>query len=433
MWSWLASIRTTASGVAMQSHGLPSDADPRLMMATSVADFITAISYFAIAISLVVLVHRLRGALPFGRVFLLFGAFIVLCGGTHLVVVIGLSASAPLLATAISVATAAVSLLTAVLVPIYIPKVQKFVRAVEAGREVDRAHARAAAVEEANVRLTEQARALEHLNAELAGSLERRIALEAQLRQAQKMEVLGRMAGGVAHDFNNLLAIIRGNLELAQDIGTFDPLLIEAHRDAAEAAESASTLTRRLLRFGRHADTRSALVSIDAQLRSDQRMFSSALPSGVQIGYQLESEPAEVIADSTELQQAVLNLLLNAADAMSECRGQVNVSTAVHEFNTETNDTVPPIGAGSYVALSVADEGTGMDAEVLSRVFEPFYTTKGEGKGTGLGLAMVYDTVERMRGGVSVNSTPGKGSTFTLWLPVATERWLVGSGRPVLA
>lgn len=433
MWSTLAAVRATSLGQTLHAHGLPADADPRLLVTASVSDLVTAFSYFAIALSLVVLVVRVRDALPFGRIFLLFGAFIVLCGGTHLVAVAGFSSSAPRLATAISVATAVVSLWTAVLVPGLIPRVRQLARGIAAGRDADRAQGRAAALEEMNAALTEQACSLTELNSALATSLEHRLALEAQLRQAQKMEVLGRMAGGVAHDFNNLLTVIHLNLHFAQEAGAGEPdlpVLAEALSEAANASASASALTQRLLQFGRREDLRAQPVSIDQQLRADQRLFRSALRSGVRVQYDLDSAPAEVVADATDLQQAVLNLLLNAADAMPEGSGDLRVRTQRCERTEASESTVPVVHDGPYVALSVEDNGSGMSEAVLSRVFEPFYTTKGEGQGTGLGLSMVYDTMERMRGGVSARSTLGVGSTFTLWLPVATEQRLLRERAP---
>ncbi len=402
----------------MPIHGMVRGADPSLLYTHVASDVVTAFSYLSIAIGLTLLVYRLRRDLPFSALFLLFGAFIVLCGATHFLAVASLWWSPGWISAGVSAVTAAVSLLTAVLLPRQLPQIQQLVRDAGAVRERDRERARAEALSEANDLLTSQASQLELANARLVESLAQREALEAQLRQSQKMEVMGRLASGVAHDFNNLLTVMHGNVEMARaSLGRESPVdsMLD---DVAKATESATHLTRRLLAFGRTEHGARTEVSLDTLIANDERFFQRVLPSAMQMTFSLHSELAVIRVNTTQLQQAVLNLIVNARDAM-HAKGTICVETARVDVSMSAPETAPPIAHGRYATITVRDSGTGISDEVRPRLFEPFFTTKPSGQGTGLGLAMVYETAAQHGGGVHVSSMRDAGSAFTLYLPIA--------------
>ncbi len=249
---------------------------------------------------------------------------------------------------------------------------------------------------------------------------ERRAAQEALERSqeaffhSQKMEAIGQLTGGVAHDFNNLLSAIIGSLDLAERRAASGADITKFLRNARLAAERGATLTQRMLAFARKQELTIAAVDLQASVRSMADLFSRTLGNGVEVEMHFPEVLAPVHADAAQLELALLNLVVNARDAMPE-GGRIVVSA-----RTEEGDglTVP---AGLYSVLSVTDEGQGMDAEALRRATEPFYTTKGVGQGTGLGLPMVLGMAEQCGGRFCLYSTPGVGTTAELWLKVASE------------
>ncbi len=321
-------------------HGMSAGMNPTLLAIVIGADIVTAAAYLAIAITLTLLVHRLRNDLPFSALFLLFGAFIVLCGATHLMGVLTLKWPLQGISAVVLVVTAAVSLLTAVVLPRNLPRIQALVRDAASAREREREHARAEALTEANVILAQQANALEATNAQLTESLARRDQLESQLRQAQKMEVMGRLASGVAHDFNNLLMVIQGNVELARaELGDASPSAAMLD-DVAKATEGATQLTRRLLSFGRQESGQIDAIELDHQLAADERLFRRALPGLMSLDFRYNSAPLSVAVSTTQLQQALLNLIVNARDAMGGS-GTIVVETAGIEVTDGLQETTP--------------------------------------------------------------------------------------------
>jgi len=247
-----------------------------------------------------------------------------------------------------------------------------------------------------------------------------RTQLEEQLRQAQKMEVVGQLAGGVAHDFNNLLTTVLASSEFAlQDLPASHQLRqdIEAIRGAAVRG---AALTSRLMAFSRPRGVDPRIVGVADLMRATLPMMQRLVGEGCHLALRLESEAAAEL-DSVELEHAVLNLVANARDAL---RGQGNILLTVREARLERplESRFLSAPAGQYLVVEVADDGPGLDAEAQNRLFQPFYTTKGPGKGTGLGLVGVLAFVRRSAGGVTVDSTPGRGARFALWLPmVAAE------------
>ncbi|MGC4081539.1 MAG: transporter substrate-binding domain-containing protein [Vicinamibacterales bacterium] len=244
--------------------------------------------------------------------------------------------------------------------------------------------------------------------------------VEAQLRQAQKMEAVGRLSASVAHDFNNLLTVIIGNCDL---VLTGTSPVAAATRDAVEeirhAGQHAAALTGQLLMFSRRGATRVETVDVNDTLRAMSKMLGRLLGDEIEMKWQLDEAAHAVRADSVELQQVVLNLAVNARDAMPS-GGRLTVSTAA----SDSPPGEPAAVDGEtrlFTRLSVSDTGIGMDADTRAHLFEPFFTTKPVGQGTGLGLSTVYGIVSRMGGHIDVDSAPGAGTTFRIWLPAVSE------------
>jgi two-component system, cell cycle sensor histidine kinase and response regulator CckA len=240
---------------------------------------------------------------------------------------------------------------------------------------------------------------------------ERLRVLESQLVHAQKMESIGRLAGGVAHDFNNMLTVISGGIELSL------PTLAAEHpsraylRDAAEAARSAAALTRQLLVFSRKEAIAPRALNLKDVLRRMERMIVRLLGEDIRLEVACADDLASIWFDPTQIEQIILNLAVNARDAMAR-GGRLTIEAS------NVANSCGEAGSAS-VLLAVSDDGVGMSAEVRAQLFEPFFTTKDAGKGTGLGLAMVYGAVQQNGGRIEVESEPGQGSTFKIYLPVA--------------
>jgi len=245
--------------------------------------------------------------------------------------------------------------------------------------------------------------------------------LEEQLRQAQKMEALGRLAGGVAHDFNNLLTVIRGHSELMLDRLQPGEALYSHSQQIQKTADRAASLTRQLLAFSRRQALQGKVVDINVLIADMGKLLRRLVREDIELSLRLSDSPGLLKADPGQLEQALLNLTVNAGDAMP-VGGKLIIETQNVVVNKEQTVTRPSLEPGHYVLVSVTDTGHGMDAATIARIFEPFFTTKEPGKGTGLGLAMVYGVVKQSGGFIWVESEPGKGSRFELYLPRTEER-----------
>ena len=239
--------------------------------------------------------------------------------------------------------------------------------------------------------------------------------LENQLRQAQKMESLGTLAGGIAHDFNNIIAVINGYAEFAMlNTGNADALQ-RSVREIKRAAQRASGLVRQILTFSRKAEVSVAAMDLNQLTRDLVALLSETFPRNISFNFALDDKLPPLLADQNQLQQIVLNLCVNARDAMPS-GGTLTLTTACVD-PAKLPATLQP-GRG-YACLAVSDTGTGITPEVRARIFEPFFTTKAVNQGTGLGLAVVYGIVASHEGTIEVESEPGAGSTFKIFLPLA--------------
>jgi PAS domain S-box-containing protein len=265
-----------------------------------------------------------------------------------------------------------------------------------------------------------------------------------QLRQAQKMEAIGNLTGGMAHDFNNLLGVIIGNLDLARPLVAGNAEARQLMQEAVEAAISGAELTRRLLAFARRQPLRPERIETNALVTNIVRLLQRTLGENIEITLDLGNALWPVVADPVQLEAALTNLATNARDAMPR-GGRLVIATANRQLDADYAATHTEVTAGDYVAVEVTDSGTGMPPEVADRIFEPFFTTKEQGKGTGLGLSMVFGFIKQSGGHVAVYSELGVGTTFRLYLPRAMSETAVptetvktvalsrGAGETVLA
>jgi PAS domain S-box-containing protein len=255
----------------------------------------------------------------------------------------------------------------------------------------------------------------------------RRDQLEAQLRQSQKMEALGTLAGGVAHDFNNIIAAIMGNAELVrQDVGPGHAAL-ESLDEIRKASRRAKELVQQILAFGRRQKALRKVIALAPVVEESARLLRTTLPAGVGLSVVCEPDAPQVLADATQVEQVLLNLCSNAWQAVQNQAqpGKIEVRLQAHERGAVVSHRtgfalaygeMPP---GRYACLTVSDNGSGMDQATLARIFEPFFTTKPVDKGTGLGLAVVHGIVQEHGASIEVRSAPGEGSTFRVYFPAA--------------
>jgi two-component system, cell cycle sensor histidine kinase and response regulator CckA len=280
-----------------------------------------------------------------------------------------------------------------------------------------------------NVTLRENAEGESILESILIDVSDRK-SLEQQLWQAQKLDALGSLAGGVAHDFNNLLTAIIGYADILRDDLGADSSHTDDLNEIIKASDRAAALTRQLLAFSRRQPFEPKSLRIDERVTDMEKMLRRLLGPPVQLVTATDADLAAIMADPNQLEQVVLNLAVNSRDAMPE-GGTVTIETRNVRLDEPYAQGPSAVPSGTYVMLAVSDTGTGMSPETLSRLFEPFFTTKDKGKGTGLGLSTVYGIVKQSQGHVIVYSEPGVGTTFKCFFPVSEVRPRVS--RPMQA
>jgi PAS domain S-box-containing protein len=245
--------------------------------------------------------------------------------------------------------------------------------------------------------------------------------LEMQLRQAQKMEAIGHLAGGVAHDFNNLLTPIMGYAEMAAALVPSGDRLVPKLNGIITAAHKAKDLTQQLLSFGRRQPIAADVVDLNEVILSFNAILRRTIRESIRIDLVLDPEGSFIKGDRTQLEQIILNMTVNAQDAFDGSQGRINIETCKMLMDGENARMHPGMVPGEYVLLSFRDNGCGMSAEVINHIFEPFFTTKQVGHGTGLGLATVYGIVKQHDAHISVTSHPGDGTTFNIYFPVCVQ------------
>jgi len=253
--------------------------------------------------------------------------------------------------------------------------------------------------------------------------------LEQQFRQAQKMEAVGRLAGGVAHDFNNLLTIITGYAELIAASSALEPVERAALDEIQRAAERGGALTHQLLAFSRGQPFTPRTVALNALIVHMEKMLSRLIGEDIELVTVAAAEPATVCTDPGQLEQVVMNVAVNARDAMPS-GGKLIVETANVVVDAAYAGPNVDLKAGSYLVLAISDTGMGMGPETIGHLFEPFFTTKAPGKGTGLGLATAYGIVKQSGGAISVYSEPGRGTTVKIYLPSVEAPAAVEAAEP---
>lgn len=262
------------------------------------------------------------------------------------------------------------------------------------------------------------------LKGDVRQSIARQQEIEAQLRQAQKMEAIGNLTGGMAHDFNNLLGVIIGNLDLLRGklasgaVG--DPETDQLSGEALDAALRGAELTRRLLAFARRQPLQPLRIDINQHVSEISKLVGRTLGNDIEIKLALGTNVWPVVADPAQLQASLVNIINNARDAMPK-GGTLTIATNNRSLDEDYVSPYPELAPGEYVLIEMSDTGTGIPADMLSRIFEPFFTTKEQSKGTGLGLSMVFGFVKQSGGHINVYSETGHGTTFRLYLPRATS------------
>ena len=378
-------------------------AEPTLGALHVICDALIAGSCYSIAATLVVFLLRRRDV-AFRWVVWVVVLFIVGVGTSHLSDMLMIWAPSHWTQGLLKALVAVISVATALTLWPMLSKVVALPSAAELAR--------------VNTRLAEQIEQRDAAMQALRRETADRVRTEAMLRQAQKMEALGQLTGGVAHDFNNLLMVVQGNLEaLDRQIGGQDPLHRYIQR-ASQGAARGAVLIQQLLAFARRQNLQPTRFDVNQRLAGLAELLRGSLGRSILLDWHLDPAGWAVEADSSQLETALLNLAVNARDAMPE-GGRL-------EIGAENTHVAAPLQAadaeaepGDYVRIRVADTGIGMSREVREAAFEPFFTTKPAGQGTGLGLSQVYGFVKQSRGHITIDSAPGKGTAVIILLPRA--------------
>jgi signal transduction histidine kinase/DNA-binding response OmpR family regulator len=245
--------------------------------------------------------------------------------------------------------------------------------------------------------------------------------LEAQLFQSQKMESLGLLAGGIAHDFNNILFAIQGNIQITLYSLSEDSPLRSHLDEAMKALNRAKEMVKHILAFSRQSEAEKKPVKVQFIIKEVVRLLNSSIPSTITIHQNIDSDAGPVYADPSQIHQILMNLATNAFHAMENDGGHFELNLDQIEMSSDELTILPDIQPGKYIKLTISDTGQGINPEIMGKIFDPYFTTKAIGKGSGLGLSLVHGIVKNHRGAITVDSQPGKGTVFTILLPVIEE------------
>jgi len=271
------------------------------------------------------------------------------------------------------------------------------------------------AYEEVEAKVAERTESLRKSHAQLEHEMAERNAAEQALRQSQKMEAIGVLAGGIAHDFNNILMIMSGRTDMAIEQTPSDSPVQEHLQIIRRSAQRARDLVKQILAFSRSKQEELSAIPLHIPVCEALKMLRAMLPSTITMEEDIDTGTGSALADPAQIQQMVMNLCTNAFHAMQNCQGMLRVSLKLVTLNA--GELHPDTKSGEYHRLSVSDTGCGIPVDILDRIFEPFFTTKPVGEGTGLGLSMVHGFAAKRGGFVMVDSTVGRGSTFSVYLP----------------
>jgi signal transduction histidine kinase len=384
-----------------------------------VSDGFIALSYYAIPFFLFAFFRRRRD-ISFRWIFAAFATFILACGTTHVMGIWTVWHGTYRLDGVIKAITALASLATAALLVPLMPALVRLPSPTQlrvAEDELRRLNQELEKhVTDRTAELRQSAESLERTNRELVQEIERRKILEDQLLQSQKMEAVGRLAGGVAHDFNNLLTVIAGYNDMVLAKPT-EPLLVKTYaREVQDAATRAAALVNQLLAFSRRQIIQPKIVDLNAEVRGMERLLRRVIREDIELVTEFDLAIPKAKVDPAQIDQIMMNLVVNARDAMPD-GGKLTIRTAGLIADEEYSRNHGGIPARRYATISVSDSGYGMSDEIRRRAFEPFFTTKDVGQGSGLGLSIVYGIVKQNGGEVWVDSAEGKGTTFTIYFP----------------
>jgi signal transduction histidine kinase/CheY-like chemotaxis protein len=384
-------------------HGASMLWKPELIWLNAISDLLLAGAFFTTAFVLALFVWRRRRDVMFRPVFGAFAFFIMLCGVTRLMSVYTLWVPAYAIEGVIKGLLAFMSIGIAAALLVLLPRILVLPTRIQ----LQQAYA---ALEE-EVRHRRSAEAMVQRFQEIEAN-------EAQVRQAQKMEAIGQLTGGVAHDFNNILTVIIGTIEIIADAVKERPELVQIANMISAAATRGADLTQHLLAFARRQPLQPRNIDVNAMVRDAAQLLRSTLGEQIDIETMLTPDCAPALIDPSQLSTAILNLALNARDAMPD-GGKLTLETKNVVLDAHYAGMNAEVKPGDYVMVAVSDSGEGIDAGLLEKVFEPFYTTKDIGKGSGLGLSMVYGFVKQSNGHIKIYSELGHGTTVKLYLPQA--------------
>ncbi len=399
MWAFLERLLDSSM---FSPHGICLLWEPELIWLHVASDAVIAVAYFSIPFALAYFVSKRRD-IEFNWIFWAFAIFILACGFTHVFAIYTLWVPVYGIEGLVKALTAFASIITAVLLWRLLPKVMAIPSPVQ--------------LRQAQAALEEEGR--QRRGAEEKLQTFRQVeATEAQIRQAQKMEAVGQLTGGIAHDFNNILTVITGSSQILGEEVADRPDLAAIARLIEEASARGADLTAHLLAFARRQPLQPREVDINSLLIDSARLLRPTLGGHIEIASILADDTAHALVDPSQLSTAILNLALNARDAMPS-GGRVTLQSQNVVLDENYPGWSSEVAAGNYVMIAVADSGCGIAANHLDRVFEPFFTTKEVGQGTGLGLSMVYGFIKQSNGHIRIYSEAGHGTTVKIYLPQA--------------